>query len=138
MGRGPFQAWKNRMKGLQLGVWEKTRTNANTAAGEAFRNGEVKGWHSDLYWVQFQTTMGSFTIYNEQSNIFLQYFKPQRAVSSVSEFSNPPFPDGSIGFMHGISGIGSKSTATETTGSKGGAKSADEPLSGVLWIDFRH
>lgn len=137
MGRGPFHVWRNRMKGLQLGVWEKTKTNANTPAGEAFNNSEVKGWHSDLYWVQFQTNMGSFTIYNEQPNLFLQFFKPQRALG-LSEYANPPFPDSSIGFMHSISGIGTKAINPENSTSKSSLKSADEPLGGVLWIDFRH
>jgi hypothetical protein len=140
MGRGPYQVWKNRLKGFQLGVWEKTKSNANTAAGALFKNSEVKGWHSDLYWVQFQTNMGSFTIYTEQQNIYLQFFKPQRSNNNISEFPNPPFPEnGNIGFMHSISGIGTKFQPTENNGSKSSKTAAgDEPLNGTLWIDFRH
>lgn len=42
LGRGPYRVWKNRLKGLQLGVWQK-RYN-NTITGESWNYPEFKGW----------------------------------------------------------------------------------------------
>jgi hypothetical protein len=125
-GRGPFQVWKNRTKGQQLGVWEKANKG---------NNAEYKGWHADIYWVQFQTNMGAFTMYTDQPNIYLQMFSPLKPGTTLNEFSSTPFPDnGNIGFMHQISGLGTK--PAESAPSKS-LKSANEQLSGTLYFDFR-
>ena len=127
MGRGPFQVWKNRQKGEQLGVWEKSNKPGS--------NAEFKGWHADIYWIQFQTNMGNFTFYTDQQNMFLQLFSPLKQGALLNEFTNPPFPDnGNIGFMHQISGLSTKPVEKETAKS---LKSANDQLSGTLWFDFR-
>lgn len=128
MGRGPFQVWKNRLKGQQLGVWEKSnKPNAN--------NAEFKGWHADIYWVQFQTNFGNFTLYTDQQNVFLQMFSPLKQGALLNEFSSAPFPDnGNIGFMHHISGLSTK--PADNVASKS-LKSANEQLGGTIYFDFR-
>lgn len=124
-GRGPFQVWKNRTKGQTIGVWEKNNKG----------NAEYKGWHADVYWVQFTTNMGAFTMYTETPNLFLQMLSPLKPGSTLNEFSSTPFPDnGNIGFMHQISGLGTK--PAESAPSKS-LKSANENLSGTLYFDFR-
>lgn len=126
-GRGPFQVWKNRIKGQQLGVWEKSNKSHN--------NAEFKGWHADIYWVQFQTNMGNFTFYTDQSNMFLQMFSPLKQGATLNEFSTTPFPDnGNIGFMHQISGLGTK---PNENGSAKSLKSANDQLGGSIYFDFR-
>ena len=128
MGRGPFQVWKNRIKGQQLGVWEKSN--------KAGTNAEFKGWHADLYWIQFQTNMGNFTFYTDQQNMFLQLFNPLKQGALLNEFNSPPFPDnGNIGFMHQISGLGTKAPEKEVASKS--LKSANDQLGGSLWFDFR-
>jgi hypothetical protein len=135
-GRGPWQVWKNRLKGQQLGVWEKS--NRPGASGEPAKNAEFKGWHSEIYWVQFQTNMGNFTIYNDQSNVFLQLFNPLKQGGLVNEFNKPPFPEnGNISFMHGISSIGTKFQPGDNQVSKSLKSANDETMGGTLWIDFR-
>ena len=127
MGRGPFQVWKNRMKGEQLGVWEKSNKPGS--------NAEFKGWHADIYWIQFQTNMGNFTFYTDQQNMFLQLFSPLKQGALLNEFNSPPFPDnGNIGFMHQISGLSTKPAEKEVAKS---LKSDNDQLSGSLWFDFR-
>ncbi len=124
-GRGPYQVWKNRVKGQQLGVWEKSNKG----------NAEYKGWHADIYWVQFQTNMGNFTFYTDRPNIFLQMFSPVKQGAMLNEFSVAPFPDnGNIGFMHKISGLGTK--PAEAVANKS-LKSANEQLGGTIYFDFR-
>jgi hypothetical protein len=126
-GRGPFQVWKNRTKGQQLGVWEKPNKGSVGA--------EFKGYHSDVYWVQFQTSMGNFTFYTDQANMFLHLFNPLKQGATLNEFNSAPFPDnGNISFMHQISGLSTK--PAENVASKS-LKSANEQLSGTLYFDFR-
>ncbi len=128
MGRGPFQVWKNRQKGQQLGVWERSnKSNVN--------NAEYKGYHADIYWVQYQTNMGNFTLYTDQQNIYLQLFNPLKQGALLNEFAAAPFPDnGNISFMHQISGLSTK--PNENTGNKS-LKSANDQLGGSIYFDFR-
>jgi hypothetical protein len=137
MGRGPWQVWKNRMKGQQIGIWEKS--NRASATGEPAKNAEYKGWHSEIYWIQFQTNMGNFTIYTDQSDLYLQLFNPLQAGMASNDFTNPPFPEnGNIGFMHSIGGLGKYQSPEISTASKSlKSVKSNEPLSGTLWIDFR-
>jgi hypothetical protein len=138
MGRGPWQVWKNRSKGELLGVWEKS--NKPSASGELPKNAEFKGYHGDIYWVQFQTNMGNWTVYNETPGMYLQLFSPMRQATALgNEFSNPPFPEnGNISFMHSIASIGTKFQPSDSKQSKS-LKSvpSSDPLSGTLWFDFR-
>ncbi|OQP61360.1 hypothetical protein A3860_06525 [Niastella vici] len=127
MGRGPFHVWKNRIKGQQLGVWEKPNKPNTTS--------EFKGWHADIYWVQFQTNMGNFTLYTDQQNVFLQMFSPLKQGALLNEFATAPFPDnGNIGFMNQISGLGTK--PADNVASKS-LKSANDQIGGTIYFDFR-
>jgi len=128
MGRGPFQVWKNRQKGQQIGVWERSnKSNVN--------NAEYKGYHADVYWVQYQTNMGNFTLYTDQPNMYLQLFNPLKQGALLNEFASAPFPDnGNISFMHQISGLSTK--PADNTGNKS-LKSANDQLGGSIYFDFR-
>jgi hypothetical protein len=127
MGRGPFQVWKNRQKGQQIGVWERSNKGTN--------NAEFKGWHADIYWVQFQTNMGNFTLYTDQPNTYLQMFSPLKQGALLNEFATAPFPDnGNIGFMNQISGLSTK--PAENVASKS-LKSVNDQISGSVYFDFR-
>jgi hypothetical protein len=129
-GRGPWHVWKNRSKGMPLGVWERsTRADAKTS--------EVKGWHSDIYWVQFQTNMGNFTFYTDHADIYLQMFNPLKQGALSADFATNPFPEnGNIGFMHSISGIGQRPADAPVSKSLKSV-SAGEQLSGTIYMDFR-
>jgi hypothetical protein len=137
LGRGPYRVWKNRMKGQQLGVWEKAYNN--TVTGQSWNYPEFKGWHAELYWVRLRTTEADFTVYTEQDNIFLEMLQPERPRAARNENTNPPFPKGNIGFMHAISPIGTKFQPAEALGPQGGKNIQLNytPLSGTLWFDFR-
>lgn len=137
LGRGPYRVWKNRLKGQQLGVWEKAYNN--TVTGESWNYPEFKGWHSDLYWVRLQNKEGDFTVYTDQQNLFLEMLKPQKAKASPNDFTNPPFPQGNIGFMHAISPMGAKFNKPEVMGpeSQKNVRQGRVPLKGTLYFDFR-
>jgi beta-galactosidase/beta-glucuronidase len=137
MGRGPYHVWKNRLKGPQFGVWQKAYNN--TITGESWKYPEFKGWHSEMYWVKLQNKESDFTVYTNQQNIYLQMLKPEKAKASANNNTNPPFPDGNIGFMHAISAIGTKFQKAEVMGpqSQKNARQGSTPLTGELYFDFR-
>jgi len=137
MGRGPYRVWKNRLKGPQIGVWEKAYNN--TITGESWGYPEFKGWHAELNWVTLQNKESDFTIYTDQPDIYLEMLKPEKPGAAPNNNTSPPFPDGNIGFMNAISAIGTKFQRPEIMGPqsqrtlppKGGR------VSGALYFDFR-
>lgn len=137
LGRGPYRVWKNRLKGQQLGVWQKDYNN--TITGESWNYPEFKGWHSQLYWVKLQTKESDFTVYTNNDNLFLQMLQPPKPAGASNNNTSPPFPQGNIGFMHAISAIGTKFQPAEVMGpqSQKNMQLNYAPLSGVLWFDFR-
>ncbi len=125
------------MKGLQLGVWEKAYNN--TVTGESWNYPEFKGWHSQLYWVKVQSKESDFAVYSENENTFLQMLKPEKPHAANNDNTNPPFPEGDIGFMNAVSAIGTKFQPAEVMGpqSEKNKQLNYEPLKGVLRFDFR-
>ncbi|MBC8033585.1 MAG: glycoside hydrolase family 2, partial [Chitinophagaceae bacterium] len=137
LGRGPYRVWKNRTRGQQLGVWEKAYNN--TITGESWLYPEFKGWHAELYWARIQLKDAAFTVYNGEDKIFLQMLQPARPAGARNEYTSPPFPDAGIGFMHGISPIGTKFQSADRLGPQGALNTAlnYSPFKGSLWFDFR-
>ena len=136
-GRGPYHVWKNRMKGQQFGVWHKNYNN--TITGESWDYPEFKGYHAEVYWVTVENKQASFTVYTTQKNTFLQMLKPAKAAGSGNDNTNPPFPEGNLGFMNTISAIGTKFQSADKLGpqSQKNIQLNYTPVSGSLWFDFR-
>ena len=137
MGRGPYHVWKNRLKGQQFGVWEKAYNN--TVTGESWNYPEFKGWHSELYWVKLENKESDFVVYTSEPWIYLEMLQPQKPKAANNNNTSPPFPEGNIGFMHGISAIGTKFQKAEVMGpqSQKNVRHGNVPLTGTLYFDFR-
>lgn len=134
LGRGPYHVWKNRLKGQQLGVWQKAYNNAVT--GENWLYPEFKGYHAEVNWAVIGNTESPFTIYMGNKNVYLQMLRPQRA-KAANDNVDPPFPDGSIGILNAISPMGDKFHAANELGPQSQKTNADgQPVSGTLWLDF--
>ncbi|HSC55054.1 MAG TPA: glycoside hydrolase family 2 TIM barrel-domain containing protein [Phnomibacter sp.] len=117
MGDGPYRVWKNRMKGNQFGVWNKTYNNSET--GEApWVYPEFKGYHSNFYGGYFFTKSNRFTVTTDNEGLFLRLFTPAWKTDQWHNYE-PIFPSGDISFMQGISSIGTKNQRNETTGPMG-------------------
>jgi len=142
MGRGPYRVWKNRLKGSNIGVWEKEYNN--TITGESFNNliyPEFKGYHGNLYWAKLETTESPITIISETPNLYFQLFKPEKP-KQVAGGTFPPFPEGDISFLYEISAIGTKFKKAEFLGPKSqkgmfSGHRGDKEYPIKLWFDFR-
>ena len=137
LGRGPYRVWKNRLKGQQLGVWQKSYNN--TVTGQDWVYPEFKGYFSEVSWMQLQTREGAFTIYTDQPNLYLQLLHPQKPKAATNNNTSPAFPDGSVGFMHAIPPIGTKFNNPAVMGpqSQKNIRQGGVPLTGTLYFDFR-
>lgn len=136
LGRGPYRVWKNRMKGQKYGVWHKDYNN--TITGESWNFPEFKGFHAELSWVVLESKEAPFTVSTNEKNMFLQVFHPEKEKFALKNNNvEPPFPLGDIGFLQGVSPIGTKFHAAETMGPQGQKyKAMDKPITATLWFEF--
>lgn len=139
---GPFHVWKNRLKGVQFGLFEKKYNN--TITGESWDYPEFKGYYSGFYAVELQTTELPVTIVAATQDLFLHLFTPGKAKYSVRGVRgevNPPFPPGDISILHGISAIGTKFSMANAEGPQGQKNNFEtnqgrQVLSGTLFFRF--
>jgi hypothetical protein len=136
-GRGPYHVWKNRLKGLQFGVWHKAYNN--TITGESWNYPEFKGYHANVYWVTVENKQSPFTVYASGEPIFFQLYKPAKALGSANNNTDPPFPAGDLGFLHTISPMGTKFQSADKLGpqSQKNMQLNYTPVTGTLWFYFR-
>lgn len=136
LGRGPYRVWKNRLKGLKYGVWQKEYNN--TITGETWDYPEFKGYHAEVNWVVIENKESPFTVFTNEKDTYLQIYHPAKEQGALENNNvEPPFPTGDIGFLQGISAIGTKFHSAETMGPQGMPnKNTGEPFSGTLWFKF--
>ncbi|MHA4895852.1 glycoside hydrolase family 2 protein [Pedobacter sp. PWIIR3] len=135
LGRGPYRVWQNRLRGQQFGVFHKDYNN--TITGETWIYPEFKGYHSEINWVTIETKESPFTVYSENPNTYFQMLKPAREKAALDNNNvEPPFPEGSIGFLQNISAIGTKFQAAKQMGPQSQKVRLSTPITGTLWFDF--
>jgi hypothetical protein len=136
-GRGPYRVWKNRLKGQQFGVWHKDYNN--TITGESWKYPEFMGYHSEVYWVTIENKQSPFTVYTSDEGMFFQMLKPTKPAGATNDNTNPPFPDGSLGFLKTISPMGTKFQSADKLGpqSQKNMQLNYAVQKGTLWFDFR-
>ncbi len=92
LGNGPYRVWKNRMKGVELNVWQKDYNN--TVTGESWNYPEFKGFHSNFYWAVLDTDELPITMVTASDNLFLRLFTPAEPEGAYNDNTEPAFPDG--------------------------------------------
>ncbi len=123
VANGPYHVWKNRLRGPQFGVFKKKYNN--TVTGESWDYPEFKGYYSNFYAVEIQTSEMPFTIVSATEDLFLHMFTPQgpKYAAGGSKFAKggttPAFPSGNLSVLHGISAIGTKFSMAEEEGPEG-------------------
>jgi hypothetical protein len=137
LGRGPYHVWKNRLKGLQWGIWEKVYNN--TITGErGWQYPEFKGNHAAVNWVTIKTTEFPFTVIPADKQLFFQMLKPESPKGAYNNNTTVNYPAGNIGFLNAIQAIGTKFQPASVMGPQSQKNvQLNAPYQGVLWFDFR-
>jgi hypothetical protein len=107
LGNGPYRVWKNRLRGVSLGVWENDYNNTITG----FRDWiypEFKGFFSDVRWLELDTAEGEITVLNDSGVPFVQVLTPEFPPPNLVGKAVAPAPNCGLGFMDSIPPIGSK------------------------------
>lgn len=114
LGNGPYRVYKNRMKGVNFGLWEKSYNNSITGQ-YGFIYPEFKGYHSETYWAEIQgKNAPGFKVFVLSDDIFLRMLTPTEPKDPGKTAIT--YPPGDISFLHGINAIGSKFKGSETMG----------------------
>ena len=114
LGNGPYRVYKNRMKGVEFGLWEKDYNN--TITGESgFEYPEFKGYHSEVYWAKISGKESpDFKVYIHSKDIFLRMLTPEDPKAPAK--TKIEYPKGDISFLHAINAIGTKFTDASSSG----------------------
>ncbi len=143
IGDGPYRVWRNRLKGVEFGLWEKAYNN--TITGYSYENlvyPEFKGYHANLYAVLLQTEEGNIRVVSESPGTYLKLYNPENSPHATPGVT-PAMPQGDITFLHQISPIGNKFAGPETMGPSGSkiravSHSGDQAFGIKLWINFEN
>ncbi|MDR2499426.1 MAG: glycoside hydrolase family 2 [Tannerellaceae bacterium] len=106
LGNGPYRVWKNRLKGVTFGIWEKDYNN--TVTGESWTYPEFKGFHSNLYAADIRADYGTLRIVAASEDLFLHLLTPDKPRLSSNTNTLGIFPDGNLSILNGISPVGTK------------------------------
>ena len=109
LGNGPYRVWKNRLRGVEYGLWGKEYNN--TITGHSWVYPEFKGFHSHLNWAVIDVKdAGPITVVTENDDLYLLLLKPVTPQTSRggARTAKVTYPAGDIGFLHQIAAKGSK------------------------------
>lgn len=113
LGDGPYRVWKNRMKGVCFGLWQKDYND--TMTGESWVYPEFKGYHAHMYAADIETEYGILRIIFPRDDMFLHILTPRSSHNNT----NGVFPNGQISVLNFISPIGTKFNRSEQLGPQG-------------------
>ncbi len=137
LGRGPAGAWKNRMEGGLLDVYERMYNN-KLPGDNSWGQLPFKGYYPDISWMEFNTVDGKFTVVAREDHLFVRLFDFY-GLSGPKNF--PPLPVGNISFLDAIPPIGTKlamglSNDTWNLGPSGELNKMDKPVKRTLFFYF--
>jgi hypothetical protein len=139
LGNGPYRVWRNRMKGVTFGIWEKEYNN--TVTGESWIYPEFKGFYSNLYAADLTTGYGTLKIVAASEDLFLHLFTPDIPVGRNNDNTLGIFPDGQLSILNAISAVGTKFRKATDTGPHGGKNrfyqsGHAEPITGKFYLKY--
>jgi len=135
LGDGPYRVWKNRLRGVTLGVWENDYNNTLTG----FRDWiypEFKGFFANVRRLQFDTEEGQITVINNSAVPFVEMLTPEFAPTNLTGKAFAPVPKCGLGFLDAIPPIGSKFKEAKFGGPQGQPTVAHGEYSGSVSFYF--
>lgn len=136
LGNGPYRVWKNRLKGVSLGVWENDYNNTLTGYHDWIYP-EFKGFFSGVRWLELDTKEGLITVVNNSGVPFMQVLTPEFPPTNLVGKAFAPVPKCGLAFLDAIPPIGSKFKEAAGGGPQGQPNSIEGEFSGSLSLHFR-
>ncbi|MFA6676881.1 MAG: glycoside hydrolase family 2 TIM barrel-domain containing protein [Bacteroidales bacterium] len=137
--RGPYRVYKNRLRGVNLGLWNKKYNDTRT--GINWNYPEFKGYYSNFYGMRILGSM-PFEVYSASVDIYLHLFTPS-SYELPEKYNGrfPSYPDGDLSFLDAIPGIGTKFKTAEELGPEGQKSFARNrfdtyPIHNILYFKF--
>lgn len=119
-GRGPYRVWRNRLKGLQYGVWSLAYNNSVTGqynSADCPVYPEFKGYRSEMRWMDIVNKDGThWKVTSLTENLYFRLFTPEEPIDQTpgemggmqegrakkQEKTMVEFPKGDISFLLSI------------------------------------
>jgi Glycosyl hydrolases family 2, TIM barrel domain/Glycosyl hydrolases family 2, sugar binding domain/Glycosyl hydrolases family 2/Beta galactosidase small chain len=135
LGDGPYRVWKNRRRGVTLGVWENDYNNTITGWRDWIYP-EFKGFFAGVRWLQLDTAEGQITVLNNSAVPFVQVLTPEFPPANLVGKAIAPVPDCGLGFLDAIPPIGSKFKEARFGGPQGQPNVAHGEYTGSVSFYF--
>jgi len=134
LGDGPYRVWKNRLRGVTLGVWQNDYNNTITGWRD-WVYPEFKGCFANVRWLQLNTSEGTITVV-PQNVPFVQVLTPEFPPAKLAGNTIAPLPQCGLGFLDAIPPIGSKFQAADVVAPSGERAVAHGEYSGTVSFYF--
>jgi hypothetical protein len=118
LGNGPYRAYKNRITGGSLNVWQ-TDYNDTITGFKGYIYPEFKGYYANVKWAQLSTSAGPITLSLHDDANFLQLLTPTQTEPALQGKTGVKYPAAGLSILHAIPPIGSKFNGPETGGPQG-------------------
>jgi hypothetical protein len=135
LGDGPYRVWKNRMRGVTLGVWENDYNNTITGWSE-WKYPEFKGCFANVRWMQLETSEGLITAVPGDDKTFVQVLTPEYPPANLQARTKVSLPKAGLGFLRAIPPIGNKFHDAKDCGPQSQANLAHGDYSGSVSFYF--
>jgi hypothetical protein len=145
LGDGPFQVWRNRMKGNTLAIWEDDYNNTITGdPSTSYDYPEFKGFFSSLYWARLKHhDRSQLTVYCHTPYTFLRLFTPVTPESVREGWGTDEivYPEGDLSFLNAIPPTGTMFKNVKDLGPQSQPETVygwdPEPVRMSLTFDFK-
>lgn len=135
LGDGPYRVWRNRRKGVSLGVWETAVNRTTTGWGDLVYP-EFGGYFSGVRWLRLTTTEGVVTLMIPDENKFVRVGTPQSPGWKLMAKMAVTHPPGNLAVLGDIPPMGNKFHTGGQIGPQGATPLATEPYQGALYLRF--
>jgi hypothetical protein len=135
LGDGPYRVWRNRLKGVTLGVWE-TAYNTTIAGYKDWVFPEFAGYFANVRWMRLTTTEGALTLMIPDEHTFVRVGTPKMPPDNLAMRTAMKFPPGNLAVLRDIPPMGSKFQAASGSGPQATTPLASEPYHGTVYLHF--
>jgi hypothetical protein len=134
VGDGPYRVWKNRLQGVNIGLWENNYNNTITGYS-GWNYPEFKGCFANVHWMQYDTDEGKITAVLSTPT-FVKVLSPDFPPKELSGKTGIELPKSGFAVLNAIPPTGTKFKEAKYTGPSGEQNMATGDYSGSVKFFF--